>query len=187
MVFLSTIHFKMWLFSYCENSLDSESLDSPYLPLIFPDVSNTHFTKSTIWIEKEKFKWPTVQHKVCHPPRGARAFLGVRCYTGSNGEAAIILLQVTFAPNSSHTAEDLPQDLQKYGREGKCHCSIHSKEMQHRHLSATLVTVYSWLINHLYTWHSSFHPFMIIIVLEAPFKGCKLISKFHLLSKSVFY
>lgn len=122
-----------------------------------------------------------------HPLRGARAFLGIRSYTGSNGEAAIILLQVTFVPNTLHTAEDSPQDLQKYRREGKCHCSIHSKEMQHRHLSATLVTVYSWQINHLYTWHSSFLPFMIIIVLEAPFKGCKLISKFHLLSKRVFY
>lgn len=90
--FCQQFTFKMWLFSY--NSLHSGSLDSPYLPLLFPDVSNTHFTKSTIWIEKEKSKWPTEQHKVCHPLRGARAFLGIRSYTGSNGEAAIILLQV---------------------------------------------------------------------------------------------
>lgn len=45
-------------------------------------------------------------------------------------KAAKILLQVSFVPNTSQTTEDLPQDLQKYSREGKYHRSIHLKKTQ---------------------------------------------------------
>lgn len=45
-------------------------------------------------------------------------------------KAAKILLQVSFVPNTSQTTEDLPQDLQKYSREGKYHRSTHLKETQ---------------------------------------------------------
>lgn len=44
-------------------------------------------------------------------------------------KAAKILLQVSFVSHTSQTT-DLPQDLQKYSREGKYHRSIHLKETQ---------------------------------------------------------
>lgn len=58
-------------------------------------------------------------------------------------KAAIILLQITFVPNTPQTAEDLPQDLQiSEGRQmsllNSLKCSTDAAS-----LSATLVTVYS--------------------------------------------